>query len=126
MSFSWITNSWGGPANPTDFYPGAAAFTRGPSSAVVTASFPDRPLQTQQIPQGKTRSFDYQIPSSLLLKDMAANKTPLAIQRGGYAGLPPTVEPILHANSLDVSSGYYNHLGSNIRGPILLGTYGPL
>lgn len=126
MSFSWITNSWGGPATPTDFYPGAAALTRGPSSAVVTASFPDRPLQTQQIPQFKTNSFNYEVPSSLLLKDMAANKTPLAIQRGGYAGLPPTVEPILHASSLNVSANYYSKLGSNIRGPILLGTYGPL
>jgi hypothetical protein len=126
MSFSWITNSWGGPANASDFYPGSRAFTQGPSSAVVTASFPDRPLHTQQIPQSRVHSFDYQVPNWLLLKDMAVNKTPLAIQRGGYSGVPPTVEPILHSSSLDLSARYYNQLGANIRGPILLGTYGPL
>lgn len=126
MSFSWVTNSWGGPTTPIDFFPGAAALTKGPNYAVVTSDFPDRPLQTQKLPQYKTDSYNYQIPSSLLLKDMAVNKTPLAIQRGGYSGLPPTVEPLLHANSLDASLNFYGKLGPNIRGPILLGAYGPL
>jgi hypothetical protein len=125
MSWSWITDSWGGPVNANDFYPGAAALTRGPNTAVVAANFPSPPLRTQTIPQSRVRSWDYEISPYLLLKDMSADKTPLAIQRGGYSGLPPTVEPMAHCADETASAKYYCPIGPNVRGPVLLGVYGP-
>lgn len=125
MSFSWITNSWGGPANYGDWSPAAAALTRGPSLVHVANNFPAAPLSSSTLPQAKAGTFDYQIPDYLPLRDMSADKSPLAIQRGGYSGLPPTIDNAAKCQMDTLSSRYYCPLLQNARGPVLLGTYGP-
>jgi hypothetical protein len=125
MSYSWITDSWGGPANDLDYFPAAVTYTGAPSTAFVASNFPQRPLVNQSIPQGHVNNYDYQVPTYLLLKDMSADKTPLVFQRGGYMGLPPTAEGIAKCATASLSGNFYCGASQSKPSVQLLGTYGP-
>lgn len=125
MSYSWITDSWGGPANDLDFFPAAILYTGTPKAASVVSNFPQKPLITQNIPQGHVNNYDYQVPTYLSLRDMTANKTPLVFQTGGYMGLPPTVEAVAKCTTQGVSGNFYCNTPQSKPSVQLLGTYGP-
>lgn len=125
MSFSWVGNAWSGPANEFDYFPSAITYTGGPKTASLVSNFPTAPLMSQNIPQSGLGMYDLQVPTYLLLKDMAANKTPLVFQRGGYQGLPPTVEPLAKCANESTSGQFYCTSPPVKPSAQLLGVYGP-
>jgi hypothetical protein len=125
MSFSWITDSWGGQVNSLDFDSSAILYTGAPKTAAVAANFPQHPLVSKHIPQSMTDNYEYQIPEYLLLKDMTYDKSPLVFQRGGFSGLSPVAESVSKCVMLGISSNYYCNGPQPKPHVQLLGTYGP-
>ncbi len=103
MSFSWKTNSWGG------------IVSNHPLNKVnVTNNFPTKPLTSVTISQTDAHSDLYNPPGYLMLKDMAADKSALIMQRGGYTGENPVNQPNkLSCFQQQVSSMYYCDLSKN-------------
>ena len=98
MSFSWRTNSWGGEVGATNNL----------SRANVVSDFPDPPLLSKNVSQAEAHSLYYRIPDYMILKDMATDKNPLIIQRGGYSGENPYKQPSkLNCYKEQQSSNYY-------------------
>jgi hypothetical protein len=98
MSFSWRTNSWGGPVGRTT----------GPNVA-VTATFPSGPNTYLAVSQAAAHSSFYQVPEYLTLRDLTADKSDLIMQRGGYSAEDPnTYQPSkLHCYEGKASTTYY-------------------
>jgi hypothetical protein len=96
MSFNWATNSWQGPGNVSN-------------NVTVGSPFYLPSGMHRVVSQAAAHSAYYQIPDYLLLKDLAADKTPLTSQRGGYSGENPArQDPIkLKCNMEQSSSKYY-------------------
>lgn len=88
MSFSWVTNSWGGPVSTQDFYPGAANSVKL-NTASVPMSVAIPPAIEQVIPQHYAHSLLYEVPPYIPLKDMTSSKNPLISDRGGYSHTDP-------------------------------------